>query len=73
MAQQVADRRDVDFVLHEQFEAETLQQYSDYGEFNKKTIDMVIGETVEAHGGGPRRDHGDDHPQPDPQIGPPRV
>ena len=44
MAQQVADRRDVDFVLHEQFEAETLQQYSGYGEFNKKTIDMVISE-----------------------------
>ncbi|MGK5091613.1 acyl-CoA dehydrogenase N-terminal domain-containing protein [Deltaproteobacteria bacterium TL4] len=30
MAQVIADRKDIDFVLHEQFNAETLTQYPKY-------------------------------------------
>jgi alkylation response protein AidB-like acyl-CoA dehydrogenase len=44
MAQVVADRRDVDFVLHEQLKVETLNQYEQYSDFNKKTIDLVVSE-----------------------------
>ncbi len=44
MAQQVADRRDVDFVLHEQLKVEELSQYEQFEDFNKKTIDMVVSE-----------------------------
>ena len=44
MAQQVADRRDVDFVLHEQLNVESLSQYERFEDFNKKTIDMVVSE-----------------------------
>ena len=44
MAQQVADRRDIDFVLHEQLNVETLCQYERYEEFNRKTIDLIVSE-----------------------------
>jgi len=44
MAQVVADRRDVDFVLHEQLNVEQLSQHPQFEEFNKKTIDMVVSE-----------------------------
>ncbi len=44
MAQQIADRRDIDFVLHEQFEVEKLSAHDKFAEFNRKTIDLVIGE-----------------------------
>ncbi len=44
MAQQVVDRRDVDFVLHEQFKVEDLSQYEQFEEFNKKTIDLIVSE-----------------------------
>jgi len=44
MAQVVADRRDVDFVLHEQLNVEQLSRFERFGEFNKKTIDMVVSE-----------------------------
>ncbi len=44
MAQQVADRRDVDFVLHEQLNIEQLSKYEQFVDFNKKTIDMVVSE-----------------------------
>jgi len=44
MAQQVADRRDVDFVLHEQLNVEGLSQHECFEDFNKKTIDMVVSE-----------------------------
>lgn len=36
MAQVIADRRDVDFVLHEQFEVEKLSKYEQFADFNKK-------------------------------------
>ncbi|CAB5117071.1 Acyl-CoA dehydrogenase [Olavius algarvensis associated proteobacterium Delta 3] len=44
MAQIIADRRDVDFVLHEQLDVEQLSRAERYAEFTQKTIDMVIKE-----------------------------
>jgi alkylation response protein AidB-like acyl-CoA dehydrogenase len=44
MAQQIADRRDVEFVLHEQLNVEALSQFDRFAEFNKKTIDLIISE-----------------------------
>jgi hypothetical protein len=44
MAQVVADRRDVDFVLHEQLNVEQLSQFEKFEEFNRKTVDMVVSE-----------------------------
>ena len=44
MAQQIADRRDIDFVLFEQFGVDQLSQFDQFAEFNKKTIDMVVKE-----------------------------
>ena len=44
MAQFIADRRDVEFVLHEQLQAERLSEHEKYAEFNKKTVDLIISE-----------------------------
>ena len=44
MAQQIADRRDIDFVLFEQMEVDKLSKYDKYAEFNKKTIDLIVSE-----------------------------
>jgi len=44
MAQYIADRRDIDFVLHEQFQVEDLSKTELFGEFNKKTVDMIVSE-----------------------------
>lgn len=44
MAQLIADRRDVDFVLHEQFQVEELSKTDRFAEFNKKVVDMIITE-----------------------------
>jgi alkylation response protein AidB-like acyl-CoA dehydrogenase len=44
MAQTIADRRDVDFVLHEQLAVERLSEHDRFADFNRKTIDMVITE-----------------------------
>ncbi|MFW6011486.1 MAG: acyl-CoA dehydrogenase [Desulfosalsimonas sp.] len=44
MTQQIADRRDVDFVLYEQFDAVSLTRYERYRDMNKKMFDMVISE-----------------------------
>ena len=45
MAQVISDRRDIEFVLHEQLEAENLSKiHEDFADFNKKTIDLVISE-----------------------------
>ena len=44
MAQFIADRRDVDFVLHEQLNVAGLSKHEKYAEFNKKTIDLVVSE-----------------------------
>lgn len=44
MAQLIADKRDVEFVLHEQFDAASLAKYEAYSAFNKKTIDLIVSE-----------------------------
>lgn len=44
MAQLIADRKDIDFVLHEQFKVETLSREERFNEFGKKTIDLIITE-----------------------------
>lgn len=44
MAQLIADRRDVDFVLHEQMEVGELAKHEKFADFNKKTVDMVVSE-----------------------------
>jgi len=44
MAQQIADRRDVDFVLHELLQVEQLSKHEKFAEFNKKTVDLIISE-----------------------------
>ncbi|MBW2219663.1 MAG: acyl-CoA dehydrogenase family protein, partial [Deltaproteobacteria bacterium] len=44
MAQLIADRRDVDFVLHEQMEAANLSKHDKFAEFDKKTIDLIVSE-----------------------------
>ena len=44
MAQLVAERRDVDFVLHEQLEVEKLSKHEKFADFNKKTVDLIVSE-----------------------------
>ena len=44
MAQLIADRRDLDFVIWEQMNGEELLQFNAYKEFNKKTCDMILTE-----------------------------
>ncbi|MGD9876298.1 acyl-CoA dehydrogenase [Desulfococcus sp.] len=44
MAQVILDRRDVDFVLHEQLEVETLSKHEKFEEFTRKTIDLIVSE-----------------------------
>lgn len=44
MAQFIADRRDIDFVLHEQLQVEKLSKHERFAEFNKKTVNMIVSE-----------------------------
>jgi alkylation response protein AidB-like acyl-CoA dehydrogenase len=44
MAQLLADRRDVDFVLHEQLEIDRISEHETFAEFNRKTIDLIVSE-----------------------------
>jgi len=44
MAQQISDRRDIDFVLHEQLNVAELSKHEKYAEFNKKTVDLIVSE-----------------------------
>lgn len=44
MAQVLADRRDVDFVLHEQLKVGELAKNEIFSEFNRKAIDLIISE-----------------------------
>src|SRR6056297_3664448 len=44
MAQEIADRRDIDFVLWEQMNTQEVLKNKAYGEFNKKTCEMIITE-----------------------------
>ena len=44
MAQQIADRKDVEFVLHEQLQLDGLKSHPDFEEFDKKTINLILSE-----------------------------
>jgi alkylation response protein AidB-like acyl-CoA dehydrogenase len=44
MAQTIADRRDVDFVLHEQLGVEELSKHERFEEFTRKTVDLIVTE-----------------------------
>jgi alkylation response protein AidB-like acyl-CoA dehydrogenase len=44
MVQYIADRKDVDFVLHEQIQVEDLSKTELFADFNKKTVDMIVSE-----------------------------
>ncbi|BBO80974.1 acyl-CoA dehydrogenase [Desulfosarcina ovata subsp. sediminis] len=44
MAQVIADKRDVDFVLHEQLHVDALSQHPEFAEFNRKVVDMIVTE-----------------------------
>jgi len=44
MAQILADRRDIDFVLHEQLNVGQLAEHELFADFNRKAIDLVINE-----------------------------
>ena len=44
MAQVIADRKDVDFVLFEQLKVDELSKHEKFAEFNKKTVELVIAE-----------------------------
>ncbi len=44
MAQVIADKRDVEFVLHEQLEVAEFSKIEKFADFNKKTVDMVVSE-----------------------------
>jgi len=44
MPQQLADRRDLDFVIWEQMNCEEILNHDTYREFNKKTCDMILTE-----------------------------
>ena len=44
MAQLIADRRDIEFVIHELLNVEKFSQHEKFSEYNKKTVDMVVSE-----------------------------
>ncbi|MDY0163186.1 acyl-CoA dehydrogenase [Desulfobotulus sp.] len=44
MAQVISERRDVDFVLHEQLEVGKFAEKEKFADFNKKTVDMIVNE-----------------------------
>ena len=44
MVQQIADRRDVDFVLHELLHVAELSNHELFADFNKKTVDLIVAE-----------------------------
>ena len=44
MTQALADRKDIDFVLHEQFQLEHLSQHEAFSDYNRKVIDMIVTE-----------------------------
>ena len=44
MAQQIADRKDVEFVLHEQLQLDGLKGHPNFEEFDKKTINLILSE-----------------------------
>ena len=63
MAQSINDRRDVDFVLHEQLNVDQFSKHERYAEFNKKTVDLIVSEArnLSIKEILPTRKEGDDH------------
>lgn len=44
MAQVLTDRRDIDFVLYEQFDVAEFTRHEKFQDFNKKTFDLIVNE-----------------------------
>ena len=44
MAQVITDRRDLDFVLYEQFHVEEFTRHEKFQDYNKKTFELIIKE-----------------------------
>ncbi len=44
MAQILADRRDIDFVLYEQLNVEALAKHKCFADFNRKAVDLIVSE-----------------------------
>ncbi|MBL0712361.1 MAG: acyl-CoA dehydrogenase [Desulfosarcina sp.] len=44
MTQQIADRRDIDFVLHEMLKVEDLTRSEKFSELNRQTFDLIVSE-----------------------------
>ena len=44
MAQVIAERKDIDFVLFDQLSVENVTKHPDFAEYNRKTIEMIIKE-----------------------------
>ncbi len=44
MVQVISDRRDIDFVLYEQFKVDEFTSHEKYADFNRKTFDLIINE-----------------------------
>ena len=44
MAQQIADKRDIDFVLYEQLDAESILESDAFAGLDRKMADMVVTE-----------------------------
>ncbi|MBI1751665.1 MAG: acyl-CoA dehydrogenase [Acidobacteria bacterium] len=44
MAQILADRRDIDFVLYEQFKVDELAKNKHFADFNRKAVDLIVNE-----------------------------
>jgi len=44
MAQILADRRDIDFVLYEQLKVEELAKHKPFADFNRKAVDLIVNE-----------------------------
>lgn len=45
MAQVISDKRDIEFVMHELLDVQTLSKlHDDFADFNKKTINLIISE-----------------------------
>ena len=44
MAQQLSDKRDIDFVIWEQLDGEAVLENEKFDEFNRKTCELIIKE-----------------------------
>ncbi|MBI5063243.1 MAG: acyl-CoA dehydrogenase, partial [Desulfatitalea sp.] len=44
MAQVIAERKDIDFVLFDQLNVESVTKHPEFAEYNRKTIEMIINE-----------------------------